>query len=120
MRILRSVHHKVCTDGSLMKEFLLNAPVPGEFFSFLRNFGHVEAMPNIGEGFYKFEKTNWFSIKGFVGDTTVEVRFKREVMDLTVDFLYSLFSSYRDGPMDLSVLKRREEHITKRVNECLQ
>ena len=115
MRILRSVRHKVCADGSFMKEFLLDALVTREFFSYLGNFGQVEALPNIGEGFYKFEKTDWFSIKGFAGDATIEVRFKKEVMDLTIDFLYFLFSSYREGMMDLSLLKQRERAIGERV-----
>jgi len=119
MRIVRSVRHKVCADGSFMKEFLLDSPLPRDFFSYLGHFGEVEALPNIGNGFYKFEKTDWFSIKGFIGDTTVEVRFKKEVMDLTVDFAYFLFSSYRDGPMDLSVLKGREDGVAGRVNRHL-
>ena len=119
MRILRSVRHKVCADGSFMKEFLLSTPVPEGFFAYLGNFGKVEALPNLGEGFYKFEKTDWFSIKGFAGDTTVEVRFKKEVMDLTVDFVYFLFSAYREGPMDLSLLKRREQAVGRRVQEHL-
>lgn len=120
MRILRSVRHKVCADGSFMKEFLLDAPVTTEFFSYLGNFGQVEALPNVGDGFYKFEKIDWFSIKGFAGDTTVEVRFKKEVMDLTVDFVYLLFSSYREGTMDLSLLKQREHAIGERVCKFLQ
>lgn len=119
MRILRSVRHKYCADGSFMKEFLLADPIPAGFFTYLENFGKVAAFPDIGEGFYTFEKTDWFSIKGFVGDTTVEVRFKKEVMDLTVDFVYFLFSAYREGPMDLSLLKRREEAIGRRVQEHL-
>ncbi|WP_241481344.1 hypothetical protein [Methanoculleus sediminis] len=102
-----------------MKEFLLNEPVPAGFFAYLENFGEVEALPNLGEGFYKFEKPDWFSIKGLAGDTTVEVRFKKEVMHLTVDFLYLLFSSYRKGPVDLTVLKQREQGVGGRVKEHL-
>jgi hypothetical protein len=102
-----------------MKEFLLDAPVTKEFFAYLGNFGQVETLPNVGEGFCKFEKPDWFSIKGFAGDTTVEVRFKKEVMDLTVDFVYSLFASYREGTTDLSVLKQREQAIGERVRKHL-
>ena len=119
MRILRSVRHKVCADGSFMKEFLLDAPATREFFSYLGNFGQVETLPNVGDGFYKLKKTDWYSIKGFAGDTTVEVRFKKEVMDLTVDFLYFLFSSYQVGPMDLSLLKQREQAVEERVRKRL-
>jgi hypothetical protein len=119
MRILRSVRHKVCADGSFMKEFLLDAQVSTDFFAYLGHFGQVEALPNVGEGFYKFEKPDWFSIKGFAGDTTVEVRFRKEVMDLTSDFLYSLFASYHEGTFDLSVLKQREQVIGERVRKHL-
>ncbi|OPX70715.1 MAG: hypothetical protein A4E38_01350 [Methanoregulaceae archaeon PtaB.Bin108] len=119
MRILRSVRHKVCADGSFMKEFLLDAPVTEGFFSYLKDFGSVESLLNVGEGFYKFEKADWFSIKGFAGDTTVEVRFKKEVRDLTVDFVYLLFSSYREGEVDISVLKQREQAIGERVRKRL-
>lgn len=119
MRILRSVRHKVCADGSFMKEFLLDTPVTREFFAYLGNFGEVETLPNVGEGFYKFEKQDWFSIKGFAGDTTIEVRFRKEVMDLTSDFLYSLFATFQEGPIDLSVLKLREQAIGERVRKHL-
>jgi hypothetical protein len=119
MRILRSVRHKVCADGSFMKEFLLDEPVTEEFFAYLEHFGEVESLPGVGEGFYKFEKPDWFSIKGFIGDTTVEVRFKKEVMSLTADFVYLLFSSYREGEVNLSVLKRREEAIGEKVRKHL-
>ena len=121
MRILRSVRHKVCADGSFMKEFLLDSPVTDGFFAYLRNFGKVESLPDVGEGFYKFEKPDWFSIKGFSRDTTVEVRFKKEVMDLTADFVYLLFSTYKgEGEkVDLSVLKRREEAVGERVRKRL-
>lgn len=121
MRILRSVRHKACADGSFMKEFLLDAPLNEKFFIHLKNLGSVEPLPNVGEGFYKFEKPDWFSIKWFSGDTSVEVRFKKEVMDLTVDFVYLLFSTYKgEGEkIDLSVLKRREEAIGERVRKYL-
>ena len=119
MRILRSVRHKVCADGSFMKEFLLDTPVTKDFFAYLGNFGEIETLPHIGEGFYKFEKQDWFSIKGFAGDTTVEVRFRKEVMDLTSDFLYSLFATFQEGPIDLPVLKEREQAIGERVKKHL-
>jgi hypothetical protein len=53
------------------------------------------------------------------GDTTVEVRFKKEVMDLTADFLYLLFSAYREGAVDLTRPKQREQAVGNRVRERL-
>jgi hypothetical protein len=120
MRILRSVRHKVCADGRLMKEFLLDTPVPAGFFAFLGSFGEVEALPGLGDGFYTFERSGWFSLRGLAGDDTVEVRFRRETMDLTEDFVYSLFSLYRDGAPDLAVLTRRERAIAERVDRRLR
>jgi len=102
-----------------MKELLLDAPVTREFFTYLGNFGRVESLPNVGEGFYTFEKPDWFSIKGFVGDTTIEVRFKKEVMDLTSDFLYFLFSSYPERATDLLLLQQRERAVGERVRKHL-
>jgi hypothetical protein len=102
-----------------MKEFLLDARLTKEFFAYLGNFGHIEALPDVGEGFYKFDKLDCFSIKGFAGDTTVEVRFKKEVMDLTIDFLYLLFSSYHESGVDLSPLKQRELVMEGRVRRHL-
>lgn len=115
MRILRSIQHKYCADGSFMKEYQLSESVTAGFFRYLGNFGKVESMPNLGGGFYSFEKPDWFSIKGFVGDTTVEVRFKPQSMDLTGDFLFFLFSSYHEDGVDLTVLKRREQSLAERV-----
>lgn len=102
-----------------MKEFLISEPVPEGFFLFLSHFGTVESLPEIAEGFYTFEKPDWFTIKGFAGDTTLEVRFKKEVMNLTFDFLFLLFTTYRDGDYDLVKLKSREEHVEKKVREFL-
>ena len=93
MRILRSIQHKYCADGSFMREYQLSEQVIAVFFGYLGNFGKVESMPNLGGGFYSFEKPDWFSIKGFVGDTTVEVRFKPQSMDLT-----GIFCSFCSRP----------------------
>lgn len=106
MRILRSVRHKHCADGTFMKEFLLDRPVSADFLRFLEQFAAVEMLPGIGDGFYRVEKAGCFSVKGLVGDTAMEVRFRPEAMDLTVDFLYSLLYWYRDGDPDMAMLQR--------------
>ncbi len=102
-----------------MKEFLLDTPMNREFFQYLGNFGQIVTLPDVGDGFYKFDRPDWFSIKGFVGDTTVEVRFRKEVMDLTIDFVYFLFASYREKTVDLATLRQRERAIDERVKRHL-
>lgn len=58
-------------------------------------------MPCIDEGFSRFGKSDWFSIRGFPGDTIHEVRFKKEVMDLTMD-----------SPSPYSLLPARRASLT--------
>jgi len=80
----------------------------------------VEMLPGIGDGFYRVEKAGCFSVKGLVGDTAMEVRFRPEAMDLTVDFLYSLLYWYRDGDPDMAMLQRLDtalmEGLAKRFS----
>jgi len=40
-------------------------------------------------------------------------------MDLTADFVYFLFASYREEKMDLTLLKQREKAIDDRVRKHL-
>lgn len=119
MRIIRSNRHKYCADGSFMKEFVLDSEVTPEFLDFLKYFGTLEMLPGLGEGFYKFEKKDCFSIKGFVNESGFEVRFKKEVMDFTSDFLYSLLYYYQNGKPDFATLSRREEALMERVKTRL-
>ena len=79
----------------------------------------MTALEEMGDGYFNFEKPNWFSIKGFAGDTTVEVRFKRETMEITTDFLYLLFSSFKEGA-DITALKEKEKFRQKRITELLK
>ena len=101
-----------------MKEYQIDEPLSKEFFDYLKHFGRVTSLEEMGDGYYSFEKPNWFSIKGFAGDLTVEVRFKRETMEITTDFLYLLFSFFKDGA-DIAYLKEKEKFREKRITELL-
>ncbi|MBR4987307.1 MAG: hypothetical protein IKY81_01420 [Methanocorpusculum sp.] len=119
MRLQGSIQHKACADGSYMKEYQLDEPLSKEFFEYLKYFGRVTALEEMGDGYFSFEKPNWFSIKGFAGDQTVEVRFKRETMEITTDFLYLLFSSFKEG-VDLTPLREKEKFRQARIAELLK
>lgn len=118
MRLLDSIQHKSCADGSYMKEYRLDTPLTKEFFDYLKNFGRVEALVVLDDEYYNFEKQNCFSIKGFIGESTVEVRFKREVMDVTTGFLRLLFSSFKPD-VSLPMLKEREKSCEAVVKKML-
>ena len=119
MRIIRSIRHKFCADGSFMKEFILDTEITPDFIQFLKRFGSVEMLPGLGEGYYKFEKPDCLSIKGFIHESSIEVRFKKEVMDLTTDFLHSLLYYYQNGKPDYETLSRRETALMKQVTKHL-
>lgn len=76
-------------------------------------------LSGLGKGYYKFEKPDCFSIKGFLHESMFEVRFKKEVLDLTTDFLYALMYYYRDGKPDFETLSKRDTAIVERVKAYL-
>lgn len=97
MRILKSVQTKVCIDGSLMKEYILDEPLTESFLRFLEQFGTVRLLEQIKKPYFSFEKEHFISIKGFVGDCNVEVRYKKELQDLMVDYFHLLLFYEREG-----------------------
>ena len=119
MRLLQSVQHKACADGTYMKEYMLDEPLSADFFEYLKHFGRVEALEALGDGYYNFTKEGWFSIKGFSGDTSVEVRFNRDVMDMVSGFLRMLFLRYRPGSgqdgADIAELKEKEKALEEQI-----
>ena len=115
MRIIREVKQKVCADGAFMREVVLDNPATDSFVNYLQNLGPVMALGEIGPGFFKYEFRDGFSIKGWIGDNTIEIRFRREVMDLCEDFIPSLFSYYQDGSPDLKSIRIMEAQLRNRV-----
>lgn len=119
MRIIRSVRHKVCVDGAFMKEVLLDGPVTPPFVEFLKSFGDVMLLPDIGPGFFKFEFRDGFTIKGWTGDETMEIRYRREVQDLCEDFVSVLFYYYHDGRPDMKRLMRMAAALNEKIDRRL-
>ena len=114
MRLLSSIQHRTCADGSYMKEYQLSDPLTEEFFQYLKSFGTVEQVSKLDDGYYTFSKPDWFSIKGLVGDTTVEVRFTPATMDITSDFLRMLFAKFTAEP-DIAYLKQCEASRNEQI-----
>ena len=119
MRIVRSSRHKFCADGSFMKEYILDSDIKPDFLEYLKRFGSIEMYPDLGEGFFKFEMIDCFSIKGFLHEDSFEVRYKKEVTDVCTDFLYSLLFFYKDGDPDYATITRREAVLREKVRKHL-
>ena len=97
VRVERSLQRKVCVDGSLMKEFVLSGPVTMDLAEYLRNFGKVEILPLHGKEFLSFEKQHIISVKGILGEDTVEVRYAPGVHDLISDLFHLFLYHYSNG-----------------------
>ncbi len=65
VRILKSVQTKVCVDGSLMKEYVLDEPLTEGFLKFLENFGTVRFLEQLKKPYFSFEKESVHLHQGF-------------------------------------------------------
>lgn len=116
MRIVRSVQSRVCVDGSLLKEFLLDEPLTEEFIGFLRNFGSIRLISHMKQPYFSFEKEDFISVKGFIGDPSIEVRYRKNYQDLTNDYFHLLLFYYRDGEPGIEKLKGIERSIQQKID----
>jgi hypothetical protein len=115
VRIVKSIQTKVCVDGSLMKEYVLDEPLTVEFLKFLEMFGTVRSLDKLIKPYFSFEKELFISIKGFVGDSNVEVRYKKEFKDLTGDYFHLLLYYFRQGPAGIKQLQGIEESLKEKM-----
>jgi len=115
MRILTSVQTKVCVDGSLMKEYVLDEPLTEGFLKFLKNFGTVRFLEQLRKPYFSFEKEQFISIKGFTGDRNVEVRYKKEFRDLVGDYFHLLLYYHDQGERGISALKGHEDSLREKM-----
>lgn len=105
MRIVKSVQTKLCVDGSLMKEFVLDEPLSPEFLRFLASFGTVKQYPHLRRPYFSFEQEQFISVKGFEGDASVEVRYRIENADLLGDYFHLLLFYFRKGDAGVSTMQ---------------
>jgi hypothetical protein len=119
MRILKSLQTKVCVDGSLMKEYVLDEPLTEGFLHFLTHFGTVRHFEQLKKPYFSFEKELFISIKGFVGDCNVEVRYKKEFQDLVADYFHLLLFYEREGQSGITRLEGIEGVIREKMKTRL-
>jgi hypothetical protein len=119
MRIVKSIQTKVCVDGSLMKEFVLDEPLTLYFLRFLESFGTVRQYPHLRRPYFSFEREHFISIKGFLGDTSVEVRYRKEFQDLTADYFYLLLFYSDDEKAGMGKMQGIEDSIGEKIKARL-
>jgi hypothetical protein len=101
-----------------MKEYVLNEPLTEGFLKFLENFGTVRFLDQLRKPYFSFEKVQFISIRGFLGDSNVEVRYKKESQDLVADYFHLLLYYYDQGERGISILKGQEDAIRKKMRVC--
>jgi hypothetical protein len=99
-----------------MKEYVLDEPLTEGFLKFLEKFGTVRSLEQLRKPYFSFEKELFISIKGFVGDSNVEVRYKKEFQDLVADYFHLLLFYYREGEPGIAKLKGVEQSIREKMN----
>jgi hypothetical protein len=98
-----------------MKEYVLDEPLTESFLKFLENFGTVRFLEQLRKPYFSFEKEQFISIRGFVGDSNVEVRYKKGFQDLVADYFHLLLYYYDRGDSGISTLQGQEESIREKI-----
>jgi len=103
-----------------MKEYILDEPLSEGFLKFLEQFGTVRYLDQMKKPYFSFEKEHFISIKGFVGDSSVEVRYKKECQDLVMDYFHLLLFYQREGNNGIRKMKGIEESIWQKIKTRLR
>ena len=120
MRILKSTRSKVCVDGALMKEFVLDEPLTESFLKFLEQFGTVRYLDQMKKPYFSFEKEHFITVKGFVGDEIIEVRYQKVGLDLVSDYFHLLLFYSQQGESGTRTLQGIEKSIREKMEIRLQ
>ncbi|MEN6517493.1 MAG: hypothetical protein ABFC38_04795 [Methanospirillum sp.] len=117
MRILKVSGFKRCIDGTILKECLLDDPVPREMVEYFAHFGSTRVMENMKQPFFSFVKEGFFSIKGLIGDTCLYVRFIKERMEISTPFLSEMVNGYDSQQPDIKAVRDLEQKMLARLAE---
>lgn len=115
MLIKKSNLHKFCNDGSTRDDLVLDEPVTMEFVNYLAHFGDVKIREGMRMVPFVFDKTDFISVKGIVGDDEIEMRVKKEFLEQTTGYFDLLLSHYRNGDPDIDAMRQDEAAIRKKM-----
>ena len=100
----------------MLKEFLLDEPPDEKFLEFLGKFGTVRTLKNMKMPYFSFERQDFISIKGFIGDHEIEVRYRKEFQDLTGDYFHLILFYQREEPDGIEKLLAITQTIQKKID----
>jgi len=99
-----------------MREFLLESPLTPEFLTFLKSFGTVKEYPHMKRPYFSFEQEYFITLKGFIGDPGVEVRYRKEFFDLTSDYFHLLLFYAKQGESGIHKMQEITDSIREKMN----
>ncbi|UUX91504.1 hypothetical protein [Methanoplanus endosymbiosus] len=117
MKIKKSNLHKFCKDGSTRDDLVMDEPVSIEFIKYLSNFGEVKIREGMRMTPFSFDKPDFISIKGILGDDEIEMRVKKEFQRETSGYFDLLLFNYNDGTPDVNAMRGREAEIRAKIEE---
>jgi hypothetical protein len=94
MQILKTNKFKRCVDGTVLKEYSVDAEVTRELITYFGGFGTVKILDNLKQPFFSFSKEDYFSIKGMVGDQTLYVRYHEEHIEESHDLFTTMLEQW--------------------------
>jgi len=103
-----------------MKEYVLDGPVTGQFLDYLARFGRVRHLEHVRKPFFSFEKEHFISVKGFIGDTTVEVRYAQESRDIVADYFHLLLFYELEGQAGIARMEGIGETMMEKIRVRLE
>lgn len=102
-----------------MKEFVLDEPLSPDFLRFLELFGTVKLYPHLRRPYFSFEQEHFISVKGFVGDVNIEVRYRKENADLIADYFHLLLYYAGQGNPGIRKMQEITESIRTKMKTRL-
>jgi hypothetical protein len=98
-----------------MKEYVLDEPLSEGFLTFLERFGRVRYLDQMKRPYFSFEKEHFISVKGFVGDDTVEVRYQKVSQDIARDYFHLLLFYSQQGEAGTRTMKGIEAGMGEKI-----
>ncbi|MDJ0828469.1 MAG: hypothetical protein QNI92_01385 [Desulfobacterales bacterium] len=82
MKVIAQKRVEECLDGTIIKEFQLNAAVTKELVHYIGSMGKLDYYGHFPKPFYRITQRGAFILKGVEGNTTFQVLFIRYTSNL--------------------------------------
>jgi len=115
LKIINVRKSRRCIDGTVLREYTLDEPVPVGIIGFLEQFGTVKALADMEQPFYTFRMGDIFNIKGMVDDTAMFVRYQPASMSHTEIFFTRLIEGFDTNAPDLEELRKMHGELIEKI-----